>query len=301
MTVLAVASNPTSGTAHHSSDSLDISVSTELTTNIMTSTVTMMRTSVPPPLLEKPSRGISSGTSTTEVTLATEVTEEATQLMSSESETEDDDEDEHCASEATASPVVVETAPSLCEAKETPRPRRRSSIKPYKSSDIPIVNKSWKTLPKLNMERLQTTETVSSEHDEAEDLQLKRPKHVVFDHIAIRNYSQTLGDNPSVSYGPPIQLDWEFEEMEDILVDDYEHSRAPRRTLRQLMLNYYARTNILTYCCGASEQDVEKATKQANKTKCQRSLTNALKPLYLVESATESLGRKVKRRFGRKR
>ena len=270
--------------------------------------------------VEKPQpQRLSREVSVTELTQVTAITEDGTHMMcSSSSDSEGDDDDDSEVRPATVTPertedaaaVSVDTPLDALAAAAVPSPttsspnasfvekRRRSSIKPYNAADIPIVNKSWKTLPKVNLERLRSVDASTASE---EDLQIQRPKHVVFDQIHMRNYSQCIGDNPSVSYGPPIQLDWEYEDLEAIAVDDYEVARAPRRTLRQLMLNYYARRNILTYCCGASEADLEQATNSANRVKCQRSLTRALKPLYLVEAACESVARKTKRRFGRKR
>jgi hypothetical protein len=91
-----------------------------------------------------------------------------------------------------------------------------------------------------------------------------RPKRSVsFNEIHLRFYDQCLGDHPNTSYGPPIALDWKYEEAEPIAIDEYEGKRGNRRTLRQLMVNYYARKNILMWAYGYSEEDLKKATKEA--------------------------------------
>ena len=116
-----------------------------------------------------------------------------------------------------------------------------------------------------------------------------------FNEIHLRFYDQCLGDHPSTSYGPPIALDWRYEEAEPIAIDEYEGNRGNRRTLRQLMVNYYARKNLLMWAYGYSEDDLKKATKEANKTAFKRSVTRYFLGVSKVEEVVRSAGRKAKR------
>jgi hypothetical protein len=52
------------------------------------------------------------------------------------------------------------------------------------------------------------------------------PTRIPFESVQTRLHHQTLGDNPAVKYGPPIALDWEYEEMSPVQVDEYEGTRA---------------------------------------------------------------------------
>jgi len=134
-----------------------------------------------------------------------------------------------------------------------------------------------------------------------EDSDRSQSKSVRFDSVHIRSHSQTLGDNPSVMYGPPISLDWDYEQHESIKLDDYEADRVfSRRTMRQMAVSYYRRKAILTRDYGFSEEELVKAHKDADKAKIKRAITNTLLPMMQVEAALESAGRKAKRMIKRK-
>mmetsp|Transcript_20487 Transcript_20487/g.44582 ORF Transcript_20487/g.44582 Transcript_20487/m.44582 type:complete len:227 (-) Transcript_20487:112-792(-) len=127
-------------------------------------------------------------------------------------------------------------------------------------------------------------------------------KRVSFDAVKIRSYQQTMGDNPSVSYGPPIQLDWDYEEHNGIDIDAFEADRGlSRRTMRQMHISYYQRKHFLMRECGFTEGEVAKAKKDANKVKFLRDVTRTLLPVMKVEDALESAGRKAKRIISKRR
>jgi hypothetical protein len=166
-----------------------------------------------------------------------------------------------------------------------------------------VRRNSWKVLPPPDPNNLRIVRKTSVVSDcgpttDPESLPPKPPKRhnsVSFHEVNLRYYNQCLGDHPSTSYGPPISLDWDFAEAEPIAVDDYEVNRGPRRTLRQLMLNYYARKNILTWVYGYSDEEVKKATRASNRVAFQRGITKCLLPISKVEDLVESATRKTKR------
>ena len=164
------------------------------------------------------------------------------------------------------------------------------------SDPIPIdaSRNAWKVLPKPDMERLSisVSEPIGAFSDKG---QRRRTSGVAFKDVVIREYGQTVGDNPCVSYGPPISLDWDYEEFESVGIDEYEGSRGQRRNLRQMILSYYQRRNLLTWQYGFSEEELKLAKRQANKAKSERAVTNFLIPAMMVETALESAGRKAKR------
>lgn len=136
---------------------------------------------------------------------------------------------------------------------------------------------------------------------ERQDSNASKSKKVCFDSVEIRSYAQTLGDNPSVCYGPPISLDWDYEDNDAIAIDDYEAERIfARRPLRQLTVSYYRRKAILMRDYGFTEEELVRAKKDADKTKIKRAITNTLLPIMQVEAAFESAGRKAKRMIVRK-
>jgi hypothetical protein len=164
------------------------------------------------------------------------------------------------------------------------------------SDPIPIhANRSaWKVLPKPDMERL--SRSVSNpEGGGCDKGQRRRTSGVVFKDVLIREYCQTVGDNPCVSYGPPISLDWDYEQFDSVGIDEYETSRGTRRTMRQMLLSYYQRRNLLAWQYGVSDEELKLAKRQANRSKSERAMTNFLMPAMIVETALESARRKAKR------
>ena len=125
---------------------------------------------------------------------------------------------------------------------------------------------------------------------------------VTFRHIVLRDYSLCIGDNPSVSYGAPISLDWGYLEYEPIDLDEYELNHGERRTLRQLLLSYYRRRDLLaTY--DITEDQMKLAWKDVKKVKKGLNMTRQFKlnPAVMVaEDAMESMGRKLRRIGGEK-
>ena len=61
---------------------------------------------------------------------------------------------------------------------------------------------------------------------------------VSFDTVEIRGYYITLGDNPSCSRGPPISLDWKYEQELVMKVEEYEqhHTATSRRRSKEQMI-----------------------------------------------------------------
>ncbi|CAB9511621.1 expressed unknown protein [Seminavis robusta] len=185
--------------------------------------------------------------------------------------------------------------------------KMRSSIKLASLQEvIPVKEKrgSWKQLPKPDMAKLQRAQTLPtylSNEDQEQAPKRGSGSSVSFLHVCVRSYDQTIGDNPSVSYGPPICLDWKFEELCPVSVDDYEENRGERRQLKQMGLSYYHRMAILQNAFGHSEDDLKKAQKRANSDKMKRELTRFLLPMQALEDVAQSAGRKTKRYLQRRR
>ena len=164
--------------------------------------------------------------------------------------------------------------------------------------EIPVRNTKWKTLPKLDLGKINTQPTVAAR---TRRRRKNKKKSITFQAVLIRCYDVTIGDNPAVSYGTPVQLDWHYEQLPPLDLEAYESSRVTtRRPPRQMMMNYYNRRNLLINRFGYSEQEVEAAEKAANKIRTQRSMTRALLPTQMFEDLVSSAARKTKRlgRFG---
>ena len=73
-------------------------------------------------------------------------------------------------------------------------------------------------------------------------------KSVQFENVEIREYSITIGDNPSVSEGPPISLGWYYDERDtiELPLEEYEQHRAcHRREKYELRIPSYVRLAML--------------------------------------------------------
>jgi hypothetical protein len=125
------------------------------------------------------------------------------------------------------------------------------------SSMQELKNHSWKPVDSLVASLGKATNRKSAMKGSRSN-RLKssiRKREVSFHTVVIREYGMTLGDNPSCSYGPPVCLDWDYEETKKVKLDEYEQTRSKRRTMRQMVLSYYKRFEILQnagYSSGAT-------------------------------------------------
>uniref|UniRef100_A0A7S3P3Z4 Uncharacterized protein n=1 Tax=Amphora coffeiformis TaxID=265554 RepID=A0A7S3P3Z4_9STRA len=183
-------------------------------------------------------------------------------------------------------------------------------IKAYALPQIPVNTKrnAWLHLKapttccvQKRLSRCSTTTTTTTTTQQQLQLQQdavvlnkSKKRQVTFCAVHIREYEQTIGDNPSVSYGPPVSLDWAYEAQDAMPLDVYEVARlGKRRTLRQMMLNYYHRTHLLGACLGYDETDLVAAQKAAERIKGQRAMTKATLAVSKLEEAWQSTKRKL--------
>jgi len=116
---------------------------------------------------------------------------------------------------------------------------------------------------------------------------------VSFSNLEIREYNIALSDHPDCSYGPPIQLGWEYCEQETVSVDDYEQQRTPRRRSRFLLHDAFDRSLWLNQA-GYTEQELQSAMEDVHRVKQERlrekrrhtsrQQTNGLGVAHLFES-----------------
>jgi hypothetical protein len=202
------------------------------------------------------------------------------------------------------------------------RPAIRTILKRDPLEHIPLDTrrKSWKKLPVPDLERIRsstrsvTSYTESSSAYDDDDISLssslssqsfsvslasagapRNPTLVRFESVHIRLYHQTLGDNPAVTYGPPIALDWKYDEMSPVKVDEYEGTRRDRMAdSSSLFLSSMDRRRLLQNK-GFTEDEINQASLDAEKARKERGMTNALLPAMKVQEVLQSTRRKVKR------
>jgi hypothetical protein len=101
---------------------------------------------------------------------------------------------------------------------------------------------------------------------------LAAKRSVAFSTVAVHVHSRALGDNPSVSSGPPIALGRTVLGTETRTVDEYESFRlneAPRRSKRDLLLGRIDREDLLKEY-GYSRSDFVEAETEVRKLQLQR-------------------------------
>jgi hypothetical protein len=237
-----------------------------------------------------------------------------------EFKTDDEDEDGD-GSISYVIPNFLAQSPS-----STARSSGRTILKrdPLKQIPVDTRRKSWKKLPAPNLDKMgNSTRSVtsctesscaSSYDDDNDDISSssqsrfsasladssRSPTRIRFESVQIRLYHQTLGDNPAVTYGPPITLDWKYDEMSPVKVDEYEGTRGDRISdSNKLFLSSMDRRRVLKNK-GFSEDEIDRASLEAEKARKERAMTNALLPAMRVEEVLQSTRRKVKRLIKKK-
>ena len=225
-------------------------------------------------------------------------TTSTTDFSSSSSDDELEDELEDDEQELDNDVVQVSEEEEVC----CPSPsscRRRSSILKSRTKFEPrYINystkrRSWMALPSPDSNHIKELTAQSSSRRCRSS-----SNSVSFTSVTIRSYEQTIGDNPAVSYGTPISLDWNYEEHDSIELDSYEIKRSlNRRTRRQMVIDHYRRKNLILYEFGCTKEEMNRARKDADKIKFHRSVTLSFLPMMNVESVVENATKKMKRLF----
>jgi hypothetical protein len=70
-------------------------------------------------------------------------------------------------------------------------------------------------------------------------------KRVVFATVTVYLHSMILGDNPSVSAGLPVQIDWKPVSSFTRSLDEYEREKGPPRSMQKLKMSQVKRENML--------------------------------------------------------
>jgi hypothetical protein len=125
-------------------------------------------------------------------------------------------------------------------------------------------------------------------------LQLEKGKKfgasVCFSTIEIKEYPIIAGDNPAVTIGAPITIDWIPFSDEKCTVDDYEERRPSPRSMVELRMPSTYRMQLLR-SLGFTREEVQKCIKAANITRNHRSRTNETMALFRAQESLEMMTR----------
>jgi len=122
---------------------------------------------------------------------------------------------------------------------------------------------------------------------------------VSFHEVRIREYPMTVGDNPAVSSGVAVTLDWDPIEEGSycVPVDAYEESHPDRRDSSQMRMPAYARRELLSHS-GHSMQDIKRGLKDVNIAKRRRSRTIETLQLAPLQELKEKTSRAIGNTLG---
>jgi hypothetical protein len=68
---------------------------------------------------------------------------------------------------------------------------------------------------------------------------------VSFDQVEIREYALCLGNNPATTHGPPLSIDWDYNEAGTFGLEEYETTRPPRRITQGMKVPGVVREEML--------------------------------------------------------
>lgn len=115
-------------------------------------------------------------------------------------------------------------------------------------------------------------ENSDGENSDGENSDSSKPG-ITWDMLEIREYGRTVGDNPSVSGGPPLTLSWQYRKAFEGTVDDYEDERPDRRVGKEMAVPRYLREIMLCEEWGCSNRDIANAVRDILAIKQQRRTT----------------------------
>jgi hypothetical protein len=125
-------------------------------------------------------------------------------------------------------------------------------------------------------------------------------RNVSFGSMRIREYNVALSDHPSCSYGPPVQLSWDYQEKDEVPVDSYEEARkGNRRRGHHLLLSFYERHVLLIKEAGYSKREIKETMKEVERVKRERMVTDLFLPASPLDETMEHVMDTVKKFFHR--
>ena len=123
-----------------------------------------------------------------------------------------------------------------------------------------------------------------------------RHNSVSFSQLQIREYDICLSDHPSCSYGPPIQLDWDYITQRVVDIEDYESQRLQQGRGDSPILSYNAR-QFLMLQKQYTPQELQEAVREVDRVKRQRLVTDLLWPVHPLDELWEDIVRHVRGLF----
>lgn len=123
---------------------------------------------------------------------------------------------------------------------------------------------------------------------------------VSFDTVEVREYPIILGDNPAVSEGPPLTIDWDYDNVDEFGLDEYETTRPPRRGTVEMNIPANIRVDCLKRC-GFSTKEIFKRVKEVKLVRRARLQTTTMLYRSDMDEKLEKTKRVVTGFFSKKK
>mmetsp|Transcript_17565 Transcript_17565/g.24764 ORF Transcript_17565/g.24764 Transcript_17565/m.24764 type:complete len:290 (+) Transcript_17565:145-1014(+) len=116
---------------------------------------------------------------------------------------------------------------------------------------------------------------------------------VSFESVEFREYPIILGDNPAVSTGAPLTIDWDYQQVDKVQIDEYESKRPARRSYVQMAIPKRHREELLVEN-GCTRREILKRVKEVNLSRLNRRRTVEMLHQTQVQVRVEKMKRGLK-------
>jgi len=118
---------------------------------------------------------------------------------------------------------------------------------------------------------------------------------ITFGQVNIREYERVLGDNPSVTSGPPLSIGWRYSPSTlNMSIDDYEENKGSPRSSSEYLVPRSIRLATLKEHADIPHREMVNAVRDIQKTKSQRRKTVVNLSMASTEELVEGAKIKVK-------
>ena len=126
-----------------------------------------------------------------------------------------------------------------------------------------------------------------------------RAGSLTFGHVSIREYERILGDNPSVTSGPPLSIGWRYApEPIKLDVETFESGKGLPRASSEFLVPKAVREKILREHADTSRRDIAAAVRNIQKQKQQRRNTVVNIPMAGTQEKIEKVRRGMQKVIG---
>lgn len=111
-------------------------------------------------------------------------------------------------------------------------------------------------------------------------------QRIKFSTLQIRHFPIICGDNPAVTFGCPLTIDWQYDDEVTLSIDEYEEGRSAPRSMIELRMPSALRERMLREL-GFSRMEIQQSTKAATIARNRRKRTEETMKLAPIQEAIE--------------